>query len=255
MDKLQTLLAKLKNRERILTTTMVGPEWPAMVQTIGKSPLDCLVLDLEHGALSMESAEALLRTARLVDLPTVVRVPDAVPDYLSKTIDLGADGVMLPRVESVAQVELAIRSIRFAPRGRKGCGGFSLFRQEESFAEINDHRMLWIQIESGEGIEALPDILSLLGEEIACVIVGPYDLSIMTGTPLDIQCGAMQAKAREVFRICREHGKSCGCFVDGSRDLAYWNALGANVFWVGTELSLLMEALAELHQKFVSLER
>jgi len=254
MDKLQALLLKLRERKRIFTTTMIGPEWPAVVQRLGESALDCLILDIEHGALGVESSEPMLRTARLVDLPTIVRVPDVVPDYISKIIDMGADGVMLPRVESEAQVALAIRSMRFSPRGRKGCGGFSLFRKGESFDEINDNRMIWIQIESREGVDALPGILSRFGDEIACVVIGPYDMSIMIGKPLEIKCEAMLSNVSEVFTICRENNKSCGIFVDGALDLDLWNSLGANIFWVGTELSLLMSAIADIHERILSLE-
>ena len=254
MDKLQALLTKLRTMERILATTVVDPCWQGLIQKLGDSALDLIVLDTEHGALGIESAEPLLRMARLVDLPTIVRVPDVVPNYISKIIDMGADGVMLPRVENEAQVELAIRSIRFYPRGRKGCGGFSLFRKGESLSDVNDNRMIWIQIESSEGIDALPGILSRFADELACIIIGPYDMSIMTGEPLDIKCEAMQENIRKVFDTCKEYGKSCGIFVDGPNDMEFWNSLGANVFWVSTELSLLMGAVASLHEKFLLLE-
>lgn len=253
MDRLSALHSKLAARERILATTIVGPEWPAMVEKIGGSPLDALVIDTEHGALSNETAEPLLRTARLVGLPTIVRVPDALPNFISKAIDMGADGIMLPRVESEAQLELAITALRFAPRGRKGCGGFSLFRSGEDFAQVNDNRMLWIQIESYEGMAALDGMLERFGDEVSCVIIGPYDLSIMTGVPLDIKGELMQKNVRKIFQISAAHGKSCGIFVDSPEDLTLWDGLGANVFWTGTELTLMMDGIMRLHREFLTL--
>jgi 2-keto-3-deoxy-L-rhamnonate aldolase RhmA len=188
--------------------------------------------------------------ARLTGLPTVARVADALPHLISKIIDMGADGIILPRVESLEQVALAIKALRFFPAGRKGCGGFSLFRNGESFQEINSSRLLFIQIESDEGIACLPDILKEHGDEIAGILVGPYDMSIMSGVPLQTKSETMLARIRNVFEISKSFHQSCGIFVDSADDLKMWKDIGANIFWTGTELSLYGGALRNLGEAF-----
>ena len=121
MSRLLELKDKLKNVRPVLGTTVVNVAWSGLAQKTAAFPFDFLVLDEEHGTLSAESAEEILRICRLCDLPTVVRIPDAVPNLISKSLDMGADGVMIPRVESLAQVETAIRSARYFPRGRIYC--------------------------------------------------------------------------------------------------------------------------------------
>ena len=125
MSRFEELKRKIAAREEVLTTNLGNIGWSGIIEVISRFPFDAVVLDLEHGTLSVESAETLLRTCRLCDLPGIVRIPDCIPHLISKTLDMGADGIIIPRVESISQVETAIRAMRYFPRGRKGCGGFS----------------------------------------------------------------------------------------------------------------------------------
>lgn len=249
MDRLQALKQRLCARENTIGVTVNAPHLPQIVTALASCPLDLLVFDFEHGVLNAESAEPLLRAARAGGIPGVVRVQDTLPHLISKVLDMGADGVMLPRVESEEQVQTAVRSMRFFPRGRKGCGGPSLFRQNEKFDEFNDNRLLFIQIESYEGMDALPRILELYENEIACVVIGPYDLSIMTGTPLDVKCDKMRGHIGKIASVCRDRGVSCGIFTDSAGDMPLWAQLGINFFWHGNECGLISAGAAELRRK------
>jgi 2-keto-3-deoxy-L-rhamnonate aldolase RhmA len=154
---------------------------------------------------------------------------------------MGADGILVPRVERMEQVETVVRCARYYPRGRKGCGGFSNLRPEDqgSVDKYNDNRLIFIQMESREGLEILPEILKTYGQELAGVLIGPYDASIMIGTPMDILSDAMTDYIRSVFDICHEYGISCGSFVDGPALFARYRDLGANVYWTGTAIGML----------------
>ena len=252
LSRLEQLQEKLRRRSPVLATTIANLAWSGLIQKAASYPIDLMILDLEHGTLSVESAEELLRVCRLCDLPAAVRVPDTVPHLISKALDIGADGVLLPRVERVEQVELAIRAARYYPAGRKGCGGFSNFRPEDhgSVMQYNGNRLLFLQMESREGLEALPQILGRFRTELSGVVIGPYDASIMLETPLEIESGEMTAFIRRVFAHCAESGISCGSFVDHAGLLQRYLELGANIFWTGTELSLLDGAYHSLCQRF-----
>lgn len=254
MGKREQLQHKLQTGQDILSTTIANVGWSGLVQKMSKTCLDFVLFDLEHGTQNIEQIEGMLRVARLCGLPTIVRVGDVVPHLISKTVDMGADGILLPRVESAEQVATAISSLRFFPAGRKGCGGFSLFYPEESPEDVNRNRMLLIQIESDEGISALEEILKSYGDELAGVLIGPYDMSIMSGVPLQVKHEAMLERIRSVFRTCKTYGMSCGIFIDGPEDLLFWKSLGANIFWTGTELSLYFSALEGLCNSFQRME-
>lgn len=245
MSKLLELKAKLAARQPVLSTTIANLSWTGIIQKASAFSFDMMMFDLEHGTLSVESVEGLLRMCRMCDLPSVVRVPDCVPHLISKTLDMGADGVLIPRVERMEQVETAIRCARYYPRGRKGCGGFSNLRAEDkgSVDLYNDNRLIFIQMESNEGLELLPQILEKYGKELAGVLIGPYDASIMIGTPMDIMSDAMTEFIRKVFEICNNYGIACGSFVDGPDLIARYRDLGANVYWTGTDIGLLCSGM------------
>ena len=104
MSKLEILKEKLANQQPVLSTTFANVAWTGLMQKAAAFPFDFVMFDLEHGTLTHEGIEDALRVCRLVDLPTVVRVPDCVPHLISKTLDMGADGILIPRVESLEQV-------------------------------------------------------------------------------------------------------------------------------------------------------
>ncbi len=241
MSKLIALKEKLAARQPVLSSTIVNLSWTGIIQKASAFPFDMMMFDLEHGTLSIESVEEMLRMCRLCDLPSIVRVPDCVPHLISKALDMGADGVLIPRVERLEQVETAIRCARYYPRGRKGCGGFSNLRAEDqgSVEVYNDNRLIFIQMESNEGLAILPEILEKYGKELAGVLIGPYDTSIMIGTPLDILSDVMTDYIRKVFDICNAYGISCGSFVDGPELIARYRDLGCNVYWTGTDIGML----------------
>ena len=241
MSRLLALKEKLAARQPVLSTTIANLTWTGIIQKAAAFNFDMMMFDLEHGTLSVESVEGMLRMCRLCDLPSVVRVPDCVPHLISKTLDMGADGVLIPRVERLEQVETAIRCSRYYPRGRKGVGGFSNLRAEDNGCvdTYNDNRMVYIQMESNEGLEILPEILEKYGRELAGVLIGPYDASIMLGTPLDIMSDTMTDYIHEVFSVCNSYGIACGSFVDGPALISRYRNLGANIFWTGTDIGML----------------
>lgn len=252
MSRLLTLKEKLSAKKPVLSTTIANAAWSGFAQKAANFGFDFMMYDLEHGTLSIESVEEQLRICRLCDLPTVVRVPDAIPNLISKVLDMGADGVLIPRVESLGQVETAIRAGRYFPRGRKGCGGFSNLRAEDkgSVETYNDNRLIFVQMESYEGLAVLPEILEKYKDELAGVLIGPYDSSIMVGTPLDITSDTMTKYIKDVFDICHKYDISCGSFVDDASMIARYRDLGANVYWTGTDVSLLCEAYGNLCNTF-----
>ncbi|MEF9974630.1 MAG: aldolase/citrate lyase family protein [Clostridia bacterium] len=257
MNRLESFKEKLAVQKATLGTTIANVDWSGLSQKIAAFPFDFLMFDIEHGTIGIEDIEESLRVCRLCDLPAIVRVPDSISNLISKTLDMGADGILLPRIEHIEQVETAVSAARYFPRGRKGCGGFSNLRPDDKLStdRYNDNRLLFIQMESREGLFALPEILDRFKEEVSGVIIGPYDSSIMLGTPLDIASVPMQNYIREVFDTCAARKIASGIFVDNAAMIASYKAMGCNIFWTGTEISLLCEALNDVCTAFKSMTK
>lgn len=243
MNRYEALLDKLARQESVRGTTFALVSDPMILQKMDHPDLDFIVLDMEHGRYDAQNIVPLLNACRIMGLPTIVRVQDALYHLVAKPLDMGADGIMLPRTETVAQLKTAIDGLCFYPVGRKGNGGLAQFMAGESIEHFNRSRFLMPQIESPKGIQNLPEMLETYGEHISAVIIGPYDMSVMVGTPCDIYSDIMTESIRKVFDISRSFHKSCGIFCNNVEDAKRFRAMGANVFWTGIDLQLLQAGL------------
>lgn len=253
MNKYEILENKLSKREKVLGTTMSMINSPLIIEKMNRDDLDFILFDAEHGIFNTENLIPSLQVCRLMGLPSFVRIPDCKYHFIARAIDLGADGIMLPRTESLEQVKTAIGALRFAPEGKTGCGGHGQFRKGEGYEGFRKSRYLFVQIESRPGIDVLPQILETYGDEIAAIIIGPYDMSVMLGTPFNIKSDVMKAAIQEVFDICGKYNKSCGIFCDDEVLSKKYRAMGANVLWACTDnvfflrgYNQVFDALAEM---------
>lgn len=242
MNGIERLKEKLKNGERIYSTMLC--EWnstrlPAIYKSSG---MDFILADLEHGAFCPEMLGDIGNQCRIDDIPLIARVQDCEYHCISKCIDMGADGVLIPRTETFEQVETAIRSIRMPPLGKKGVGGRNCRRKGETIAEFNQNRLIFLQMESPQGIDLLDEMLTRYGDEIAGVIVGPSDLEAAMGYPTfgcEKPDETYNDYIRKVIRVSRAHGKSVGIFMGSDRKIKFWHKEGMNIYWVSTELGML----------------
>lgn len=252
MNRCLTLMEKLKNREKVCGTCFSLVNDPLLLEKMDQPALDFAVFDMEHGRFDAQNIVPILHTCRLLGLPSIVRVQDALYHLVAKPLDMGADGIMLPRAETLEQLKTAVDGLCFHPVGRKGNGGLAQFLPGETTEQFNSSRFLMPQIESPRGIDQLPAMLESYGERISAIIIGPYDMAVMLGTPGDIYSKEMDAAVRKVFDICNSYQKSCGIFCNHAADARRFRAMGANVFWTGTDMQLvgagLRSTLAELEQ-------
>ena len=128
----------------------------------------------------------------------------------------------------------------FYPEGRKGCGGHGQFRQGEAYEDFAKTRFLMPQIESPKGIELLPQMLEQYGKYISAIMIGPYDLSVMVGTPKNIKSPEMLEAIQKIFDISNSYGKSCGIFCDDEVLAQKYRSMGCNVLWTGSDKDFYM---------------
>lgn len=240
MNKYEALAQKLQNREKVIGTTMSMLNSPLLLEQMNRSELDFVLFDAEHGVFDTQNVISLLQVGRLMGLPTFVRAQDCEYHLIAKAIDMGADGVMVPRTETLEQLRTAVDALLFYPAGRKGCGGHGQFRPGEAFDDFGKTRFLMPQIESQKGIDMLPKMLEEYGEYISAVIIGPYDMSVMLGTPKQIGSPVMLEAIQKVFDICNTYGKSCGIFCDNEVLAQKYRDMGCNVLWTATDKDFFM---------------
>lgn len=245
MNKYVRLAEKLKGREKVIGTTMILLKNPIILECMNRNELDFVLFDAEHGVFDTQNVVELLQVCRLMGLPAFLRAQDCEYHLIAKAIDMGADGVMIPRTETLEQLRTAVDALLFYPEGRKGSGGHGQFRPGEQYADFKKTRFLMPQIESPKGIEMLPKMLEEYGEYINAVMIGPYDLSIMVGTPKDIKSPEMMQAIQKIFDISNSYGKSCGIFCDNEVLAQKYRDMGCNVLWTASDKDFYLRGYNE----------
>lgn len=241
-----TLKAKLAARELTIGTWMTFDFWPGYLEIYKRAGLDCVILDMEHGSASLRDAEELCRTARLLDLPLILRAEASVYHVLRKYADMGPAGFMIPWVDREEQVRTLQEAIFCAPKGRRGPGGPCVFGapslDRAGWEAIENNFCVMLQVETPAGIEAMKTIMAR--EWIDAVVLGPYDLSLNLG-----HCGEMdhpvvvQAITR-VVEQAKEIGKPCGMPVGTLEEARFWRERGCTLF-LYSEVTGMVQAQVE----------
>ena len=244
MNKYKLFEEKLTKREKIVGPVIASFLSTIMVEKMADS-VDFVLFDGEHGIVNNENLVECLQVARLKGVPSFIRVADTEYHLISRALYMGADGIMIPRTESVQQVEKAVKSMNFPPIGKMGCGGHGQYRQNET---INDYkRYLFLQIESPAGVNALPEILEKFGEFISAIIIGPYDFSVMVGKPFDFENPELMDYFQKVFDICKERNVSSGIFCDNVEKAEKYYNMGANVLWTATDMGIFLDGFSRIY--------
>jgi 2-dehydro-3-deoxyglucarate aldolase/4-hydroxy-2-oxoheptanedioate aldolase len=244
---METTAQKLQRRERVLGITLEQFSWPWIVADLKRAGLDYILIDLEHGAFDWREIEGVLRMCDTAGLTSIVRVTEHVYHQISRCLDLGADGIVLPRTHCRQQLERAIEMMRLPPKGIKGVGGydFSTSPVAERLRMYDNEKLVIVQIESVRGVSELDDMLDT--GEVAGVIVGPLDLSVSAGVPGEYNHPDVVAEIEKVVDVCDRHRVSCGMYMmEGLNDARRWCGRGMNIIWTGSDVGLLLDGVRRL---------
>ena len=178
------LFENLKNKK-----SSIGPfsksSDPSIIECIGLAGFDFVIIDLEHGPNSIETAQNLIRAAIIHNLTPIIRVGENKESIISKALDIGAQGVQVPQINSKEDAQQVVDSAKFSPLGRRGvcryvrAADYSSKDKNEYFIDSNNKTLVIIHIEGEEGLENLDHILKIDGVDI--IFIGPYDLSQSMG--------------------------------------------------------------------------
>ncbi len=148
---------------------------------------DFTILDTEHSGFGIETVKRVMAFMRTAALPTIVRAPSRDYRDIARTLDAGADGVMLPMVSTAEEAKSIIQAVKYPPAGGRGVilrSAVDRYRAGptlEMLATQNRRTMLVVQIETAEGVENAEAMGKL--EEVDCLWVGHFDLSCSLGIP------------------------------------------------------------------------
>lgn len=169
------------------------PNFGLLLDTAG---YDFAIFDMEHGGYSMADLAVMFPGFRGCRCAPLVRVPAIRREFFQVTLDLGVAGIVVPMVESAADVRACVDLMKYPPVGKRGvsfCRPHSLFQGHDNdgyTTEANDNTLLVVQIETAKGLEHLEEILAVPGIDV--VFVGNTDLSYSLGCPNDLESGQVR---------------------------------------------------------------
>jgi 2-keto-3-deoxy-L-rhamnonate aldolase RhmA len=206
--------------------------------------------DMEHAGLGLESLKQQVSYCRGIGVAPMVRVPRAEYHFLARALDVGAQGVMIPMVESVAQAKLIAEATRYPPKGRRGAAfGFA----HDDYApgspadkmKAADARNLVIaQIETERGLAHVEEIAAVEGIDV--LWVGHFDLTNFLGIPGQFDHPKFADAIKRVVAAGRKHKKGLGFMPSDATWAADFKAHGFNMLGVGTDHGLLMAGVKGL---------
>ena len=137
-------------------------------------------IDMQHGLMGQDALVTMLQSVAITGTPAVVRVPWNEPSYIMRALDAGAQGVIVPMVNSAAEAALAVDACRYPPEGHRSWGPTrNALYSSSGPVDINQSVVCTIMVENRPAIEALDKILDVDG--IDAIFVGPGDLAVSLG--------------------------------------------------------------------------
>ncbi len=214
-----------------------------LARMLAAAEFDWVFLDSEHGPFTTETMQELIKAYLQTPVSPIVRVADFQYDLVARTLDSGAEGIIFPRVESVDILRKAVGWAKFPPRGVRGFGlgppqiGYKVEPFDKIVQRMNDEILLFAQIESVKGLEALDEIASVDG--VDSLFVGPADLSISLGVGGQWDHPNLLEAIDQVIAACNRHGKIPAIHVRNPAFAKVCIARGMQVVSCGVDLALL----------------
>lgn len=186
----------LPRRSSLFKAALANPAGPAIgtwvkipamesMELVALAGFDFAVIDLEHSAMSIESAYQQIGVALFAGVSPIVRIPSLDGGIVQRVLDAGAEGIMLPHVDTVQQAQDAAAAVRFAPTGTRGVGSTSragawgAVSREEYLRYGNEEVVLIAQIESAAAARDAGAIAAVPG--VDALLIGAADLSTSEG--------------------------------------------------------------------------
>lgn len=245
--------AALAAQDRPLIGLWMAMANPYTAEILGTCGYDWLVIDGEHAPNTLTTMTAQLQALAGSDAAPVVRVPVAEGWVVKQVLDIGAQTVIVPMVDSAAEAAAMARAVRYPPEGTRGVG--ASFARAARFGTVpdyvataNDQIALIVQAESAAALAGIDAIAATVG--VDGVFVGPSDLAADMGHPGHSAHPDVQAAIRHALSRIRAAGKPAGILAtdaDAARRYIGW---GASFIAVGGDVGLLRAAAAALRARF-----
>ena len=247
---IESLKKKFLNRKPIKGAMIFDFFSPGIPYVIKNSGCEFVIYDMEHGGLTLNKFKELSLISKGIGLNPMIRIPEISYNYISRSLDLGANGIMIPMVNDQKEALEIVKYSKYPPLGRRGAGfGFAHneYKKEnpiDVMENANKTLINIIQIENESGLDNVEKIAKI--DNVDCLWVGHFDLSNFLGVPGQFGSKVYLDAINKIVKVGEKYQKSLGIMVSTKQEMSFYSDLGFNVIAVGTEMNLLTNKIANL---------
>ena len=221
-------------------------------EALAGAGFDWMLLDTEHSPSDVLPVLPQLQAAAAYDVATVVRPAANDPVLIKRFLDIGAQTLLIPYVQSAAEAEAAVAAVRYPPRGIRGVAGLtraSRFGRVEGYAKVAEQEIcLLVQVETQQALDNLEKIAAVDG--INGVFIGPGDLSASLGRAGELFHPEVVAAVESGISRVKAAGKPAGVLTYNLDFARRCMELGSVFTAVGADLSILIRGVETLAGEF-----
>ncbi|MGN0521039.1 MAG: HpcH/HpaI aldolase/citrate lyase family protein [Eubacterium sp.] len=251
-NSLQLFRDKISNNECVYGIFMKTGD-PMFVEAAGIGGFDYVILDTEHGPVSIENQQNNIRAAEARGTVPIIRLQDSDENTIGKALDIGAYGIQVPQINSAEEAKRVVKYAKFYPYGMRGvcrfvrAADYSNMNRYDYFESSKD-LLIILQLEGVEAIKNLDEILDVEGVDI--LFIGPYDLSQSLGIPGQVNNPIVVEEMKKIVEKAKQKNKTIGTFVDTPEDLIMWRELGLQYLSYSVDIGLFMDACRNINDFF-----
>jgi 2-keto-3-deoxy-L-rhamnonate aldolase RhmA len=241
---------RLRDGEVVFGQMVLELFTPGIGPMLAAAGMEFVIYDMEHGRCDISLAAEMIASCRGSGLVPMVRVPDQAAYPLSRVLDIGARGVMAPRVETRAQAEEIVAQLKYAPEGRRGVAlgiAHDLYRAggPAYFPQANEDTAVILLLETAKAYDNLDEIISVPGVDVAWM--GHYDLTVSMGIPAQFEhprfLGAMDA----LVASCRRYKVAPGFLPATPESTVHWIQKGFRAISLGSDVGVFLDGVRKFH--------
>lgn len=222
----ESLKQRLKNGETVFGIWCVISS-AATMNVIASAGFDFVIIDLEHGPASFETAEEMVRAAQSENVCALVRLGQVNEDYILKALDIGADGVLVAHISNENDAKKLVELAKYHPEGKRGFSPYTRAGRYSGGVNIADHAglqnkntLVGALVEGNDGIENLDSIVSTSNLDL--VYIGAYDLSQALGMPGEVGHSKVKDAMKNAVNTIRSANIAAGGYVAKNAEDIEW---------------------------------
>lgn len=221
-------------------------------EIVGHAGFDWVLIDLEHGAGTERDTLAQLQALEHTGAGALVRVESSEPQRISRVLDMGAEGIMCPKVNNAADAQKVINGLHYPPHGNRGVAkmvratGFAQ-NFDQYYQESRDTILGVVQIETVEVLNHLDEVAAIDGVDV--LFIGPADLSMELGIFGQFDHPRFKEALNETVNAAQKVGKATGILFFNPNDYGRYHDLGIRLIACGADATFVADGARTMARK------